>query len=634
MLILKRISIISRQLAIVLVILSAGLTLLIFTPGLTGGFLLDDYPNLAVLNQVPANPDLAQLLELAGTGFAGLLSRPLSILSFLLQHDAWPDPFQFKLVNVLIHVGNGFLLAAVCVLLRRQSEHVQFGNLVLVLVVLLWMAHPMQVSSVLYVVQRMTLLSSSFMLLGILGYLLGRQLQLAERNLPGAVLMLGAPLLGALLGLLSKENGVLIYAYLAVVELFLQQNSRQDVGVKKMAVWGVFGPLALGGVAFLIYVPSTFGGYAQRAFSLGERLLTEGPVLLNYLGSMLLPRQGAYGIFHDDFPIYSSLLNPVVLVSLLVLFGAVAASLRYRSRFPVLAFAVFWFLAGHSMESTLIPLEIYFEHRNYLPLFGIVFAVVVLLDQLIAQAGGAIRKAALGVSGGIIAWTLLVTTQLSVTWGDSLVHAASAISYRPDSYRAQSNYVQALANGGQPQLAYENHREFLTDGRVRIADYIRWLEFRCLLPDIELPTPQQLRAQARESQHDYSVVNLLNQLIPALNRGACANLPREAMVVVLDTLLENSRFQTSWPDLAMQRALLSAGVSEFSQAADFAGQSERLRADVNAALFQLIWLTRTDRVADARALKTRLETRYAEDIAASAALQERLNQIQQQLSTL
>tara|TARA_B100001063_G_C16567606_1_gene454151 strand:- start:527 stop:715 length:189 start_codon:yes stop_codon:yes gene_type:complete len=62
---------------------------------------------------------VTELLELSGTGFAGLFGRPLSILSFLLKHGVWPDLFQFKLVNVLIYVGNGFLLAAVCVMLRR-----------------------------------------------------------------------------------------------------------------------------------------------------------------------------------------------------------------------------------------------------------------------------------------------------------------------------------------------------------------------------------------------------------------------------------------------------------------------------------------------------------------------------------
>jgi hypothetical protein len=137
----------------------------------------------------------------------------------------------------------------------------------------------------------------------------------------------------------------------------------------------------------------------------------------------------------------------------------------------------------------------------------------------------------------------------------------------------------------------------LTDGRIRIADYIRWLEFRCLLPDIELPSPQQLQTQASESLHDYSVVNLLNQLVPALNSGLCTNLPGEPILALIDALLENSGFEESWPDLLMQRALLSAGAGQFAVAAESAGRSERLRADVNAALFQLIWLVRADSLA-------------------------------------
>ena len=172
----------------------------------------------------------------------------------------------------------------------------------------------------------------------------------------------------------------------------------------------------------------------------------------------------------------------------------------------------------------------------------------------------------------------------------------------------------------------------MTDGRIRIADYIRWLEFRCLLPDIELPSPQQLQTQASESLHDYSVVNLLNQLVPALNSGLCTNLPGEPILALIDALLENSGFEESWPDLLMQRALLSAGAGQFAVAAESAGRSERLRADVNAALFQLIWLVRADSLAEARALKSQLESDYAEAIVASLALQERLAGIEQQLA--
>ena len=86
----KRISAISRPLTTVFVFLSAGLTLLVFTPGLTGGFLLDDYPNLTVLNQVPANPGVFELLELSGSGFAGLSSsRSISVFMLIYMYSSF-----------------------------------------------------------------------------------------------------------------------------------------------------------------------------------------------------------------------------------------------------------------------------------------------------------------------------------------------------------------------------------------------------------------------------------------------------------------------------------------------------------------------------------------------------------------
>ncbi len=52
-----------------------------------------------------------------------------------------------------------------------------------------------------------------------------------------------------------------------------------------------------------------------------------------------------------------------------------------RRRYPLLLLAVLFFLVGHSMESTLIPLEMVYEHRNYLPgmLVCLALAAVIVL---------------------------------------------------------------------------------------------------------------------------------------------------------------------------------------------------------------------------------------------------------------
>ena len=51
-----------------------------------------------------------------------------------------------------------------------------------------------------------------------------------------------------------------------------------------------------------------------------------------------------------------------------------------------LAFGIAWFLVGHSIESTVFSLELYFEHRNYFPGVGL-FLLAGVLFALVARNG-------------------------------------------------------------------------------------------------------------------------------------------------------------------------------------------------------------------------------------------------------
>jgi protein O-mannosyl-transferase len=138
--------------------------------GLSGAFLLDDTPSLNVINQLTAKPSLNEILNLAATGFTGVFGRSLSIFSFLLQHESWPDPRNFKVVNLLIHLLNGGLLALCGILIGQQWRQRKIPLIAIAILSFIWLAHPIQVSAVLYVVQRMTLLSATFSLLSIIFY--------------------------------------------------------------------------------------------------------------------------------------------------------------------------------------------------------------------------------------------------------------------------------------------------------------------------------------------------------------------------------------------------------------------------------------------------------------------------------
>jgi len=103
-------------------------------------------------------------------------------------------------------------------------------------------------------------------------------------------------------------------------------------------------------------------------------------VLWFYLSMIIMPNIQTMGLFHDDFVLSSDLLSIwTTLPSIVGIAVLLVLSLVWRKRFPMFSFAVLWFFVGHSLESTVFPLEIIHEHRNYLPALGPLLALTYLL---------------------------------------------------------------------------------------------------------------------------------------------------------------------------------------------------------------------------------------------------------------
>ncbi|NKB35329.1 MAG: hypothetical protein GKR91_19700 [Pseudomonadales bacterium] len=559
------------------------------------------------------------------------MGRPLSMLSFLLQAESWPaNPFNFKIINLAIHLINGGLIAALFLTTGKISPRFALPTPLIALVVFIWMVHPMQVGNVLYVVQRMNLLASFFTLLGMVGYLWSRnRFMVSGKNL-FVVLMVTIPVVAALLGLLSKENGVLIYVYLAALELTILNSAKNSSELNRARIGAVFLPLMLGAIAFLFYLPTVIADYDLKSFTLLERVFTQFPVLLSYLLAILVPRSGAYSLFHDDFPIYNTLLAIPVLLSFLIIACSIAFAFRYRNKFTVIAFAILWFLFGHSLESTFLPLEMYFEHRNYLPMLGPIFAIVFSLHW--AWEKWTTRRMQLGsISCLFFLWLCFVSLQQSTIWGDSLEHAYAEVFYRPDSYRAQTHLIQTVANLGDISTGFELQKEFIASGNAGLSGYVRSLEFGCLLNGIEFPSAEDLRIQAQNAQQDFSVVALLNNLVIGINSGACQQVPRTSVDIILQELTNNTLFAVSRPDLLQLRALLSAGESNYVLAAELAEESFNIRRDLRTNLLRIGWLIEAGDLNQAESVLQEFESEFSAEIANREGLAEQIRLLQESL---
>lgn len=420
------------------------ITVLCYLPGIGGPFVFDDEPNITKNVAVQIDRLSVDTLTAAALSYGGG-QRPLSMLSVAMNHAfSGLAPLPYKIANLSIHLINGLLLFALVRLLfqthrvaARLGQDASRTDWIALLVTAAWLLHPINVTSVLYVIQRMTSLSALFCLAGMLLYTWGRlRLNRGERG--GAVLILAAVFAATPLAYLSKEIGILLPGYLFLIEWLLfgfETTSRRDQRGLIALFAAIIGLPALVAAGFLLtHSDWITNGYANRPFTLVERLLTECRVLWLYLKLLILPRPSELTLFHDDIALSTGLTAPwTTLPALLGLAGLAVGALLARWRWPLAAFGVLFFLGGHLLESGPLPLEIAHEHRNYLPGIGILLAFT--------SVAVGWRHNVRGIPlGGAIMVTLILsfgiqTTLRASTWSSPYDLAVAGVTDHPQSNR-------------------------------------------------------------------------------------------------------------------------------------------------------------------------------------------------------
>lgn len=421
-------------------------TFFIYQPGLEGRFIFDDAVNIVANKKLQIDSlSVSQLVQAATSADSGLLKRPVSYISFALNYYfTGLDPYYFKLINVIIHILNGIgllFLSFLTLSALKKTRHIHITNdhimYISIISSAIWLFHPINLTSVLYVVQRMNSLAAFFTILGIISYLLGRLRTLDNKG--GMTPILFSYFIFWPLAALSKENGFLLPFFIFLFELIIFRFNASTRTTKKLissihiSLYVVVGF----GVAIMIvqnpnWITSTYMG---RDFSLAERLLTESRVIWFYILLILLPSNNRLGIFHDDIVISENIISPITTIfsvsalALTVIFFAI----RYKKH-PILAFGVFFFFLGHTMESTFIGLEIAHEHRNYLPSFGIILALIYAIYAWSLESINLKWKLA-----GVTLFSVMIATSTlyrSDYWGDPVKHRIIEALHHPNSARA------------------------------------------------------------------------------------------------------------------------------------------------------------------------------------------------------
>ncbi len=356
----------------------------LYFQGLSGGLLLDDYPQLSpILYEITAQNWILKFNQFYISN-SGYLGRPIPMTTFIINAALFGDDIWYwKLTNVILHGFCGFTIFLCTYLLLSLNK--RFSSRQTVLIALstsfIWLVHPLHVSTVLYTVQRMTILSTLFTFLALSCYLYAITKYLKhKKGIVYLILSLGFFLLATL----SKESGILYPVYILLMHFYLKyqlENYDSIVNPKIMIyINSIYIILLIGLICFVILFDRFTLSYGFREFTLTERVLTEARVILLYLNQIIIPHPSTMGFFHDDFSISKDLLTPyTTLASIIFLVILISSLLIKFKKLGIVSLGLLFFFSSHLLESTVLPLEMVFEHRNYIGSWGIILAIVYLL---------------------------------------------------------------------------------------------------------------------------------------------------------------------------------------------------------------------------------------------------------------
>ncbi len=588
-----------------------------YHPGLSGGFQFDDFANLPVLGATGPVDDWATFWRYITSGRADPTGRPIALLSFLVDARDWPaDPRPFLRTSILLHLFNAALLF---LLLRRLGAALAGTDrdapsnasavmpatpawmpdritLAALLGAALWLLHPLFVSTTLYIVQREAMLPATFTLLGLLAWLRGRRRLLdgaTARGLAWMLLGLGAC---TALGVLSKANGILLPALALVIEATVLRGAGRDREPRqrrryRRAMWVLAGlPTAF--VAFYLaragYNGLAHGISSTRPWTLGQRLLTEPRVLMDYLQLLWLPRPFTPGLFNDQIHASASLFSPwTTLPCLLAVLGLIAGACLVRRRLPAVALAIGFYFVGQALESSTIALELYFEHRNYLPAMLMFWPLALWLcgvPQTPGRAGtarqgdsdsagnarparqfgtstaGSARptrrrgvsltgrpfghrgwaKAALAVL--ILAGLAAMTHARAEVWGNVHEQALLWARLNPGSPRAQANAAMAQMRAGHPARAAARLQKLLADEPDQVQLAFNLFGAQCQMGHVPPATLQAARTSLATTRNPGALLaHWFGRAIRQADHPPCPQLTLDTLVDLVHAAQSNPK---------------------------------------------------------------------------------------------
>lgn len=425
----------------------------IYNNTLRSPFLLDDYGNIVGNYYIEINDLSLDSIRTAWTGPHIENSRNLSYLTFALNYSiSGYNPISFHVVNIAIHISCALLIylflyqtLAIGWLKEKYGEYRQG---LCVTVALIWALHPVQINAVTYIVQRMTSLAVLFALISMTTWLSARSLWAQSQRFLALFYWI-LSLSSWCLGLLSKEHVAIVPLLIMVHEVFLLRRGAIYRIQWRWVILGVMSTILMA-LFYLGMDPlhRILAGYAKRDFTLTERLLTESRVLWHYVFLFFFPVSERFTLFYE-YPISRGFFSPITTcLSIATWIFMISSAWVYRKKYPVFTWMTAWFLAAHLIESTVIPLEIIFEHRMYLPSIGLAIGSV-LLGFDFTHERTMKRWITVSVVSVIACILSIATYTRNMDFKDEVTLYAAELSKYPNSDRNRLGLALALNRAGR-----------------------------------------------------------------------------------------------------------------------------------------------------------------------------------------
>jgi tetratricopeptide (TPR) repeat protein len=505
---------VAQLLALPVLIFLMTITLIVYWPGLAGPFLFDDFPNIEPLGYFGGVTDSQSALRFVFGNNSGPTGRPVAMATFLLDDSGWPSPaFGFKYTNLMFHLLCGMAIGLVIFrLLRNELGYGSGVAAAIALAVLgLWLMHPINVSTVLYVVQRMAILSAFFSLFSVYFYFVFREAFFNKRTATQYIALM-LSILFLLLGVFSKENALLVPVFLLFLEVYFFKKPVSEP-LRKLVLSRTI-PLGIMVIVGL-YLSSGWwgGGYQSRDFVVWERVLFQFPIVGDYILKIIAPVSSAFNLFNGDYAdIQVGSFGYVdALRSFVSLFLLALLCVSLRKRWLVVAFGLSWFFIFHAIESSIWPLEPYFEHRNYLPGIGLILVFVVAVKESSAYLFKGQASASIALMS-VFFYLVFVTFFLNLTWADSDNLYLKWEMDEPSSARAKVAYAKSVENKGFPENALEGiDRAILLEPRS-LGLHLRKLDLICRYK-LDADVESVLVKVQQADKFDFGVTHAVKQLL-------------------------------------------------------------------------------------------------------------------------